>query len=198
MGYRSNGTQTIRGSKCRLVYIPFEYIKFEISKVKMSILLFFSSFYTISPWNFVWIQWFSIFLRTETPLDRKVRCKLIIQILIFENTAVDLSHSKVYEKIQMFFFPNKNLNHRLFWIRVWWITFFILSVISCFIAILSIWTKWTNGPVVVTFDDKTTPIGMIPFPAVSICSSQKFSEHYFEKLISARSAGNLTNLSVEE
>lgn len=54
---------------------------------------------------------------------------------------------------------------------------FTLSVILCVIAILSIWTKWSDHPVVVTFDDKTTSIGMIPFPSVTICSMHKFIEN---------------------
>lgn len=29
----------------------------------------------------------------------------------------------------------------------------------------------------VTFDDTTTPIGTIPFPAITICSAQKIEEN---------------------
>lgn len=54
---------------------------------------------------------------------------------------------------------------------------FTLSVVLCVIAILSIWTKWSDHPAVVTFDDKTTSISEIPFPAVTICSMHKFIEN---------------------
>lgn len=59
-----------------------------------------------------------------------------------------------------------------------------MSVILCVIVILSVWSTWKNHPVAVTFDDKTTPIAEIPFPAVTICTTQKFdtkvelSSHY--------------------
>lgn len=45
----------------------------------------------------------------------------------------------------------------------------------CIIGILSIWGKWHRRPVIVSFNDKTTPIGLIPFPAITICSTQKFT-----------------------
>lgn len=34
--------------------------------------------------------------------------------------------------------------------------------------------KWQNNPVIVSFNDETTSIGMIPFPAVTICTTKKF------------------------
>lgn len=49
-----------------------------------------------------------------------------------------------------------------------------MSVIVCIIVIMSIWTKWTDHPVIVTFDDRTTSIAKIPFPAVTICPTKKF------------------------
>lgn len=41
-------------------------------------------------------------------------------------------------------------------------------------TIHNIWTNWHDRPVVVTFDDKTTSIGLIPFPAVTVCPTKKF------------------------
>ena len=61
--------------------------------------------------------------------------------------------------------------------RAWWMGSFVLSVVLCVIAISSIWTTWSDHPVTVTFDDKTTPIGTIPFPAVTICTTQKIKEN---------------------
>lgn len=45
------------------------------------------------------------------------------------------------------------------------------------IAIESIWSTRREHPVTVTFDDTTTPIGKIPFPAITICSAQKIEEN---------------------
>ena len=50
---------------------------------------------------------------------------------------------------------------------------FTLSVFLCMHAILAIWMKWDRRPVIVNFDDKTTSIGTIPFPAVTVCSTEK-------------------------
>lgn len=59
--------------------------------------------------------------------------------------------------------------------RIWWMTSFALSVVLCVIAILSIWTRWSDHPVTVIFDDKVTAISDIPFPAITVCTTQKFS-----------------------
>lgn len=65
--------------------------------------------------------------------------------------------------------------------RIWWLSSFALSVVLCATAILNIWTRWSDHPVAVTFDDKTTQISDIPFPAVTICTSQKFREEHFDE-----------------
>lgn len=70
------------------------------------------------------------------------------------------------------FFVERNRH----WIeRFWWAISFILSVALCTFAILNIWSQWQDKPVLVTFNDKTTSADTIPFPAVTICSSQKIS-----------------------
>lgn len=38
------------------------------------------------------------------------------------------------------------------------------------------WMKWQQHPVTVNFDDKITSIGMIPFQAVNVCTTQKLKE----------------------
>lgn len=58
--------------------------------------------------------------------------------------------------------------------RIWWMSSFLMSVILCVIVILSVWSTWKNHPVTVTFNDQTTPINEIPFPAITICTTQKF------------------------
>lgn len=46
----------------------------------------------------------------------------------------------------------------------------------CAIGILNIWLKWYHRPVIVSFDDKTTSVGAISFPAITICTTQKYNK----------------------
>lgn len=39
--------------------------------------------------------------------------------------------------------------------------------------IFNVWMKWQLSPVIVSFDEKSTPIWHIPFPAVTICPETK-------------------------
>lgn len=50
----------------------------------------------------------------------------------------------------------------------------VVSVILCTVAVVNIWRNWNQHPVTVTFDDKTTEVTDIPFPAITICSTQKY------------------------
>lgn len=38
---------------------------------------------------------------------------------------------------------------------------------------VDIWDKWEEAPVIVSFDDKSSQVWKIPFPAVTICSEVK-------------------------
>lgn len=58
--------------------------------------------------------------------------------------------------------------------RIWWMIAFALSVACCAYGIRAIWLKWHLRPVIVCFDDKTTSIETISFPAITICSTQKY------------------------
>lgn len=60
--------------------------------------------------------------------------------------------------------------------RLWWTIACALSVCLCIFGILSLWHKWHRRPVLMSFNDKTTPVGMIPFPAITICSTKKFTK----------------------
>ena len=40
--------------------------------------------------------------------------------------------------------------------------------------------KWQSSPVIVTFDEKSTPVWKIPFPAITICPETKYKKQYFE------------------
>ena len=71
---------------------------------------------------------------------------------------------------------------------MWWIVAFVLSAALCTYAIRNIWMKWQMRPVIVSFDDKSTPISTIPFPALTICSTNKFIKEkidteLFDKII---------------
>lgn len=57
--------------------------------------------------------------------------------------------------------------------RIFWIIAFLTSVVGCFWMIANIYDKWQYLPVIVTFEEKTTPIWHIPFPAVTICPKRK-------------------------
>lgn len=63
--------------------------------------------------------------------------------------------------------------------RIWWAIAVVASLAMCSMAILSIWKKWHRQPVIVSFNDRTTSVGMIPFPAVSICTTQKYVKDKF-------------------
>lgn len=47
-------------------------------------------------------------------------------------------------------------------------------MVLCALLTSNIWLKWNQNPVIVTFDDKPTPIANIPFPAITLCPIQKF------------------------
>ncbi|XP_055319537.1 pickpocket protein 28-like [Sitodiplosis mosellana] len=53
---------------------------------------------------------------------------------------------------------------------------FILSVVLCTCSVWNTWLKWQERPVMVSFNDRTTSIGMVPFPAVTICPT-----HIYDK-----------------
>lgn len=66
------------------------------------------------------------------------------------------------------------LNFRLFWILV-----FIALISSYVYLTIKVWDKWNETPVIVSFDDKSSPVWKIPFPAVTICSELKVERTRF-------------------
>lgn len=50
---------------------------------------------------------------------------------------------------------------------------FILSVLLCVNSIFSVWSKWRANPVVVSIDNIPISVGLIPFPAITICPLTK-------------------------
>lgn len=61
--------------------------------------------------------------------------------------------------------------------RIWWLISFVLSVVLCAISIQNLWDQWQDRPVLVSFNGKMTSINTIPFPAVTICINQRFSNN---------------------
>lgn len=52
---------------------------------------------------------------------------------------------------------------------MWWLLIFCISICICVFQIWTIYKKWKANPVIISIDQKFTPIGEIPFPAVTIC-----------------------------
>uniref|UniRef100_A0A182PN37 Pickpocket n=1 Tax=Anopheles epiroticus TaxID=199890 RepID=A0A182PN37_9DIPT len=57
--------------------------------------------------------------------------------------------------------------------RIWWIVVCLLSLYGCGRLIYTVYQKWDQEPVVVTFAEKPMPVFAIPFPAVTICPETK-------------------------
>lgn len=55
---------------------------------------------------------------------------------------------------------------------------FLLSVYGCGRLIQNIYRKWDQTPVIVSFNEKSTPVWQIPFPAVTICPETKMKLQY--------------------
>lgn len=62
--------------------------------------------------------------------------------------------------------------------RIWWLIAFLLSVYGCGRLILNVYNKWDQSPVIVSFDEKSTPVWEIPFPAVTLCPETKVLASY--------------------
>lgn len=90
-------------------------------------------------------------------------------------TNVGLSKSWQKKKIENRLWCTENSIYWFFF-RVWWAIALISSMVLCIVAILSVWTRWRNHPVIMNIDDKIRSIGTIPFPAITICPTQKFIE----------------------
>uniref|UniRef100_A0A0K8VEQ2 Sodium channel protein Nach n=1 Tax=Bactrocera latifrons TaxID=174628 RepID=A0A0K8VEQ2_BACLA len=57
--------------------------------------------------------------------------------------------------------------------KCFWFCVFLASIYCCSNLIHSIYIKWNETPVIVSFSEKSTPIWSIPFPAITICSETK-------------------------
>ncbi|XP_055621987.1 pickpocket protein 28-like [Toxorhynchites rutilus septentrionalis] len=83
--------------------------------------------------------------------------------------------------------------------KFWWVFVFLLSLFGCGKLIDNIYRKWEENPVIITFDEETTPVWQIPFPAVTVCPEAKIKRDYLNFTDSFlkfahRSSSNLTDV----
>ena len=57
--------------------------------------------------------------------------------------------------------------------KVFWMIVFVISFSGCSYLIKETYDKWLTSPVIVSFEERSTPVWKIPFPAVTICSETK-------------------------
>ncbi|CAO1422206.1 unnamed protein product [Diamesa tonsa] len=57
--------------------------------------------------------------------------------------------------------------------KVFWMIVFVISFSGCSFLIKETYDKWIESPVIVSFEERSTPVWKIPFPAVTICSETK-------------------------
>ncbi|XP_045477587.1 pickpocket protein 28-like [Harmonia axyridis] len=70
--------------------------------------------------------------------------------------------------------------HRTLIEKLCWILVFMATFSACSFCIYQIYEKWATSPVIVSLATKETPIYQIPFPAVTICPTIKFSQKCFD------------------
>ncbi|KAK3911814.1 Pickpocket protein 28 [Frankliniella fusca] len=63
--------------------------------------------------------------------------------------------------------------------RIFWVLALAASLAGCFYLIMKVYTKWDSSPVIVSFAETSTPIWMVPFPAVSVCPETKSRQTQF-------------------
>lgn len=79
------------------------------------------------------------------------------------------------DAIQCLLFLYNNLfDFTIKYSRLFWAFALGLLIILCIYATMGLWTNWQKRPVMLSSDDTETSIGTIPFPAITICSSEKF------------------------
>ena len=66
----------------------------------------------------------------------------------------------------------------IYFLRIFWIITFIVSVTGCSLLIGQMYFKWKESPIILSFAEKSTPVWEIPFPAVTICPVTKERDTY--------------------
>lgn len=59
---------------------------------------------------------------------------------------------------------------------VFWMIALLMSLVGCSIMSYDTYKKWKLSPMIVSFDENSTPVWKIPFPAVTICPIAKASK----------------------
>lgn len=79
------------------------------------------------------------------------------------------------------FFLLYNSHCKLFFIlySVWWLVAMLFSIILCVYSIRSMYVKYVENPVIFSFSHMPMSIGMVPFPALTVCTQTKFSSKNF-------------------
>ncbi|XP_045477140.1 pickpocket protein 28-like [Harmonia axyridis] len=63
--------------------------------------------------------------------------------------------------------------------KIYWVSFFAVSLYFCVSLIYQTWLKWELSPVLVSFARSPTPVWRIPFPAVTVCPETKSRQRFF-------------------
>uniref|UniRef100_A0A336MJF3 CSON001992 protein n=1 Tax=Culicoides sonorensis TaxID=179676 RepID=A0A336MJF3_CULSO len=63
--------------------------------------------------------------------------------------------------------------------KIWWIAVFSVSLCICGFQIKTIWNKWDQNPVIVSFNENLITISEINFPAVTICHQNRVRKSHF-------------------
>ncbi|KAK9709693.1 Amiloride-sensitive sodium channel [Popillia japonica] len=101
----------------------------------------------------------------------------------------------------------RSLIEKAFWFVIIIICLYLSAVIIIICLYLSAdmimqtYVKWDNSPVIVSFAQSPTPVGNIPFPAITLCSETKakqtsFNFTYYYHLY--RGGGNMTDKELHQ
>ncbi|XP_055843608.1 pickpocket protein 28-like isoform X2 [Episyrphus balteatus] len=87
---------------------------------------------------------------------------------------------------------------RPFFDRIIWLFAVIISISLCYYLIGNIFNQRTKTPVIVTFNEKVTPVWDIPFPTVTICPETKYHTNLFNYTKVYQKVKDKQNLTKEE
>ena len=116
--------------------------------------------------------------------NSEIKNKSYGKLEIFSNYACDTTiHG----------FRNIGGDHRHWIERIFWAICFIASVIMCTFVVFQTYSKWQSSPVIMTFNERLTPIWEIPFPAVTFCPETQTNVHAFNITESVLKLGKYLN-----
>lgn len=67
----------------------------------------------------------------------------------------------------------------VFFCRLWWIAAFALSSSLCMSFVYVMWLEWSENPVIISFDHRSSHKSVVPFPALTICPMTKIKSNTF-------------------